>query len=334
MKRILLLICGLFVINQTIAQVKLEASLDSSRILIGDQTSLQLKLTQQPTWDALMPIKFDLGEQLEILDQTLTDTLPSSNGDLITTKKLIITAWDSGQVRIPPIPVAFKNPNSNTIDTIYSRPLFLNVNTLAITDSAALKPIKDILKESATFEDYQMYFILAGVLLAMAIFIRYFMRKRPKPAPTVPMEVIQPPHEIALEKLFKLSKEELWQKGEVKQYQSRLTQIIREYVGKRYNILALEATTFDIIQNVKDRLTSEQATKLREILEIADLVKFAKAKPPLEINQRFMDDAVQFVRETKFVPILTRDPETNIRTNGGFKGVDLNVNKDLTKGND
>ena len=69
-------------------------------------------------------------------------------------------------------------------------------------------------------------------------------------------------------------------------------------------------------------------------MEIADLVKFAKAKPPLEINQRFMDDAVQFVRETKFVPILTRDPETNFGTNEGVKGIDLNVNKDLTKGND
>ena len=64
-----------------------------------------------------------------------------------------------------------------------------------------------------------------------------------------------------------------------------------------------------IIDKLKDKLTTEQITKLRKTLEIADLVKFAKAKPPLEINQEFMDDAVQFVRETKYIPLLNRNKE-------------------------
>lgn len=310
MKRILLLIGCWCVMSQVLGQVKLEATLDSSRLLIGDQTFLRLKLTQKPTWNALMPTKINLGEQIEVLNETLTDTLPSDNGDLITTKGLLITTFDSGKVKVPPIPVAFKNPNSGTIDTIYSRPLFMNVGTVALTDSSALKPIKDILEEAANWSDYMMYFIVFGVLVILGALIWYFVNRKNKPKELPPPPpVIIPPHEIALEKLFKLNKAELWQKGEVKQYQSQLTEIIREYVGDRYNILAMESTTYEIIEKLKDRLTTEQTTKLREILEIADLVKFAKAKPPLEINQRFMDDAVKFVRETKYVPLLNRDKE-------------------------
>ena len=304
MKRILLLIGCWCMMSQVIGQVKLEATLDSSRILIGDQTFLRLKLTQKPIWDALMPKKIDLGEQIEVLDETLTDTLQSDNGDIITVKGLLITTFDSGQVKLPRIPVAFKNPNTGTIDTIYSRPLYMNVGTVALTDSSALKPIKDIIGEVANLSDYMMYFIILGILLLVGAIIWYLMTRKPKQDLEVPPPVIIPPHEIALEKLFKLSKQELWQKGEIKLYQSQLTEIIREYVGNRYNILAMESTTYEIVDKLKDKLTTEQTTKLRETLEIADLVKFAKAKPPVEINQRFMDDAVQFVRETKYVSLL------------------------------
>ena len=311
MKRILLLIGCWCIMSQIFGQVKLEATLDSSRLLIGDHTMLRLKLTQKPTWDALMPNKITLGEEVEVLNETLTDTLPSDNGDLITIKSLLITTFDSGQVKIPPIPVAFKNPNTGTIDTIYSRPIFMNVSTMAtaLTDSAQMKEIKDIIGEVANFSDYMMYFIIFGILVLVGLVIWYFMTRKKKEELPLPPPVIIPPHEIALEKLFNLNKEELWQKGEIKLYQSQLTEIIREYVGNRYNILAMESTTYEIIDKLKDKLTTEQTTKLRKTLEIADLVKFAKAKPPVEINQEFMDDAIQFVRETKYVSILNRNKE-------------------------
>jgi hypothetical protein len=299
MKKILLLICWC-IASQAFGQVKLEATLDSSRLLIGDQTYLRLKLTQKPNWTAFMPDKFDLGKQIEIIDETKLDTLPSENGDFITVKSLLITTFDSGQVKVPPIAVAFKNPNTGTIDTVYSRPLFIHVSTVALTDSSTLKPIKDIFLEKATFEDYVIYFIIFGVLVVVGALIWYFfIRKKEEKALPPPPAILPEAHEIALEKLYQLSKEELWQKGEVKQYQSQLTEIIREYIGERYHILAMKSTTFEIIQQLKDKLSTEQTTKLREILEIADLVKFAKAKPPLEINQRFMDDAVKFVKDTR-----------------------------------
>lgn len=58
------------------------------------------------------------------------------------------------------------------------------------------------------------------------------------------------PHELALQKLVALQQQKLWQKGDVKPYQSELTFIIREYLENRFNIQALESTTDEIVQNL------------------------------------------------------------------------------------
>ena len=145
------------------------------------------------------------------------------------------------------------------------------------------------------------YLITAGVLLVIGLIIWWLMRRGQKQSEApIPPPVIRPAHEIALEQLSLLRHEELWQKGEIKSYQSRLTDIIREYIERRYNVLALESTTFEIIAFLKDKnISTELKTKLREMLEVADLVKFAKAKPPENIHEKLMDDAVNFVKTTR-----------------------------------
>lgn len=44
---------------------------------------------------------------------------------------------------------------------------------------------------------------------------------------------------------------------------------------------------------------------LKEILQIADLVKFAKATPQDDIHSIFMDRAVEFIKNTKEADILS-----------------------------
>ena len=108
-----------------------------------------------------------------------------------------------------------------------------------------------------------------------------------------------PPHEIALEKLKKLEEEKLWQKGEVKLFHSNTTEIIREYIEQRFSIPALESTTDEILDNFKKvDLNGELKNILREMLVLADLVKFAKAKPLPDENEKTLQWAYQFVRET------------------------------------
>ncbi len=302
MKKIILLFLIVSLTTLAFGQIKLEAKLDSSHILIGDQTRVHLILTKNPSWNAEFPTDFKLGDSIEVLDISLVDTIGISP-NLILQQHLTITTFDSGRVKIPSIPLTYKHPTSEAVQTIKTRPLFLNVATIAVTDSSTLSPIKTILEEAKTLEDYMAYIITAGVLAVAGLLIWFLVRRRKPDEEEVLPPVVRPPHEIALEKLFTLKKAELWQKGEVKAYQSQLTETVREYIEKRYEIPALESTTFEIVQFLKDKdISTDLKTRLREMLDIADLVKFAKAKPSQNIHSKLMEDAVRFVRETLYIP--------------------------------
>jgi hypothetical protein len=92
----------------------------------------------------------------------------------------------------------------------------------------------------------------------------------------------------------------LWQQGHIKEYQSSLTDIIRTYLKDRYGVEAMEMTTDELSQALRQTGFDQQyKDSLREILQVADLVKFAKATPDENIHQIFMDKAVDFVMNTK-----------------------------------
>jgi len=172
-------------------------------------------------------------------------------------------------------------------------------------DSLNIAPIKNIISEPTNLSDYLIYFILLGAALLLGLIYwlvtKYWVNRNAE-QDFVPIEeeIILPPHVLALQKLADLGDEKLWQQGEVKKYQSELTYIIREYLEGRYSIAALESTTNEIINQLRTTLNEPQhQTSLQRILQVADLVKFAKAKPDESVHASFLREAEEFVHETK-----------------------------------
>ena len=103
-----------------------------------------------------------------------------------------------------------------------------------------------------------------------------------------------------MQRLDNLKRRQLWEQGMEKEYFTLLTDILREYLEKRFGINAMEMTTKEII----DSLSSNQEVKekrgyMRDILDVADFVKFAKVRPLPEDNIAAFDNARRFVEETK-----------------------------------
>jgi len=124
---------------------------------------------------------------------------------------------------------------------------------------------------------------------------------------------VAPPkaHEVALEKLQLLRAKELWQQGKIKEYQSELTYIVREYLEERFEIQALESTTVEIVQELEQKdITEEHKTELTDMFRMADMVKFAKATPPVEVQSTLLNKAIQFVEKTKQEVIV--EPENSV----------------------
>lgn len=174
-----------------------------------------------------------------------------------------------------------------------------NVN---YADSLSLNPIKDIFEEPVHWSDYTIH-ALIFLAVVMLIYLIYRFRKKANTSTAVTdiaEEVKRPAHDIALEALKSLADKRLWQQGQIKSYQTQLTSIIRQYLNDRYGINAEKMTTEDIIL-ATDRvsLTDQHKKTLRQILNVADLVKFARALPEDKIHSEFMELSVRFVQDTR-----------------------------------
>jgi hypothetical protein len=142
---------------------------------------------------------------------------------------------------------------------------------------------------------------LGFVALGLAVF--YFIYKRkPKLKETQRYDQKIPAHIQAIKELDILESEKLWQNGKVKEYYSRLTDILRLYLERRFSFPALESTTSEIMEQIKVILSgSDILLNLRFVLELADLVKFAKNIPLPEENSRVMELSRNIVEST--IPI-------------------------------
>jgi len=287
------------------AQITANAALDSTDLLIGDQVQLrvQVKHSADIQVNDLDVSVLENAEGFEVNQVSAWDTL----GTGLLQKNIIIQSFDSGYHFIPPIPVQYnRNGESQKVTT---RQLAFSVNTIA-RDSLELAPIKPIEEEARKLEDY--IWLIAGILAIALIIgvVRYFMKRKEGEITTIVPEIKLPAHELALQQLAALKAEKLWQSGEVKAYHSRLTRIIREYLENRYSIQALEMTTHQILDQLASLdFDASWRDRLQEMLQAADLVKFAKATPAVEFHERMMEYAEQFVEETKKVEIVEEREE-------------------------
>jgi len=301
---LLLLFISFFYVN-TQAQVSVAALLDSTSILIGDQTDLHLRVTapsnvrlQFPTVTAQ-----ELGD-LEIVKINPPDTLQTTANQITVQQNITVTAFDSGFYRIPEL--AFKSGNR----TLYSKPLELQVLTLQI-DSTFIVPIKPIRNVPITMREIAT---MIGTLLAIAALVTlliWWLKRRNQKDPEPEPVYVPPAHIPALEKLNLLEKEKLWQQDKTKEYYTRLTYVFREYLENRYGVNALESTTDEILGWLRrEKFSDDLTTKLRNTLQASDLVKFAKSKPGVDIHQNALDTAYEFIHATK--KSLTEEDEAQL----------------------
>jgi len=305
--KIIVFLTVFFALSNVEAQVEVAAAVDSTNMLIGDQLKLHITASL-PTGTRIEQLDltpFKSEEEMEVVEEGAWDTV-QQNGMLHLQKDLTFTIFDTGYYWIPELPLTYLQNGVSSIASTQRIPISVGtVQLVADSMQVELAPIKGIIKEQANWQDYLPY-ILGLLGLAAIIGIFYFMNKRKdKETAPPPPEIIIPAHEVALTALTQLKSEQLWQKGDIKTYQSKLTYIIREYLENRYEIPALESTTDEIQRSLKKvDFDTSWKEKLSNILQVADLVKFAKAEPPADFHERVWEEAENFVRATKKVEKL------------------------------
>ena len=286
----------------TILALVVSAAIDSTTLFIGDQTDLHLRATCEVGEQVQMPV---LSEQLipgiEIIDRTIVDTTTLQDGRVQYNQYLTLTSFQDSLFYIEPL--AFVSGN----DTVWSESLMLNVVQPFEMDSTdmAITDIKGIYNAPIWW-----WGILRWVLLALAIagigvggyyLITYLCsRYGDAPAIAVPTEPLRPAEEVALEKLDAIREEKIWQSGQVKEYHTQLTDVVREYIARRFEVSSTEQTSDETLRAMRGLLTDKKELydNLRKMLTLADLVKFAKWTTTPDENEISLRNAYTFVKET------------------------------------
>ncbi|KPK80221.1 MAG: hypothetical protein AMS27_17300 [Bacteroides sp. SM23_62_1] len=289
--------------------VEILAELDTNMITIGDQFRLNLSINQPAGMDVIFPVIRDtVMKEIEVLQEFKTDTTLLDKNQLELKKSYLLTCFDSGLYEIPPLP--FRLSFDNWTDTVFSNPMYLLVFTVPL--DSTIRDIKTPVAVPVSFTEILPYLLIGVGILALAYFVIYYLRKRKRKEPVFAFTRPQdPPHVIALRELDELREAKLWQRNEFKVYYTRLTEIIRTYIERRFAIPAMEQTTYDILQSWKEAgmYDPELNDMLKQLLNLADLVKFAKEKPLPTDNEINMDNAYVFVKKTRPVVIIPEDAE-------------------------
>ncbi|MBU1299567.1 MAG: hypothetical protein KJ963_06515 [Bacteroidetes bacterium] len=278
--------------------VVVSARIDTNNILIGDQVNLHINLEYPKNAKITWPQIPDLLEGFEIINRT-QPVSTQSNQKIIEKSVFTITAFDTGIFIVPPLTFVYSLQNDTTHYFASTSPLLVRVHSVGVDTTAEIKDIKPPLSVPITLAELLPYLI--GIVVAgLIIYLIYYLKKRKK---TDFIEIFskpkRPAHEVALESLQSLEAEKLWQRGEVKLYHSKLSDIIRIYIENRFDINAMESTTGEILVDLHSiNLNGNLTDSLREMLTLADLVKFAKAQPLPNENDLSLKIAYEFVQRT------------------------------------
>lgn len=274
---------------------------DSSKILLGDQINLNLTAKVPLAVSVQFPnLKDTLTAKVLIIKDLGIDST-SKDGIVTLSKKYLITSFDSGLYTIPQLP--FIISNKNTTDTIWSSLSYLTVNSVPADSINNIYDIKDPYRIPLTFAEIWPWLAGAIVFVLLIILLLYYLKRKKEHKPFLKqLKPIEPAHIIALRELGKLKNENLWQKGQVKLFYSRLTEIIRTYLEQRFSIMAMEMTSSEILQCIHGVLQPESLNDdLYKLLSIADMVKFAKTVPLPDDNDRSLKNSYAFVEATKLI---------------------------------
>jgi hypothetical protein len=214
-----------------------------------------------------------------------------------STNQVRIAIFEAGEFLLP----APRLQGADSAAVVYGRPVIVFVRNPVPPqqiDSLSLRPIRDIHREPAHWTDYIWYLMVLAVIILLLLAYWWWKRKpktvRPEPAPPA-----IPAWEAALSRLHEQERQELWQQGMIKEYQDQLTTILRSYLEDRFGIAAPELTTDEITSTLSlEGMPSELVQEVRDVLQVADLVKFARATPEDDIHSRFMQRTIRFVNHT------------------------------------
>lgn len=285
----------------------ISAKLDSTHVLMGKTIGLHISVVQDREVNGLMLnlVADTLNAKVEIADKGKADTTALDNNRIQINRDITLQAFDPGTYQLPAILYVVGRDTLRSKET-----LTLTVDSIKVDPQGKIKDFKPVAEAPFKLLDWVPDFIsdywwawLAGLLLLAFGLYAYFKWYKKGINPLKPVKKRLPPYEEAMQALSNLKSRNLWQNGQEKEYYTTLTDILRVYIDRRFGINAVEMTSTQIMDKIRQNEDAHIAKEqLNNVLEIADFVKFANMHTLADDNEIAFQRAVNFVEQTKPLP--------------------------------
>lgn len=331
-KRIILFaILGVLVPQVSAQLVTIETKLDTNAIDIGRRAELKFIVTKRISDTILLPFFSDtLSDGIEIIGTPSIDSAGIDGVNNRVEQILQITSFEEGMHYIEPQPFVLKSGFG--ADTIYSKDNYIKVVGVALDTTGVIRDIANVEHVKRTFKDVLPIIIIVLVLTLIAVIVFIILPRFKKTLTAEEEEILrEPAHIIALRELDKLKAQKLWQQDKLKEYYSRLTGVVRKYLENQFSVQAMEETTNEILRDVRLRGldTKLNMNDLEGLLNLADLIKFAKGKADPEENIEHIENAYKLIKGTQE---LTQRSHTSVKVDENdeflkfvFSGIEKSV---------
>lgn len=264
------------------SSISLKAEIDKAAITIGERVEYRVTITHEPSVQILSQIAPPQIHPFEVKE--VHDFSEKQGKQIVEGRRFVLTTYELGEFILEPFSIQYRTGGGEP-KTLRTNRLFITVRSVDTSD----KPKTDIRNVKGTLELKHRWGWLGYLFLCLAGFgggfYFWWQRKHRGQTEGPPEEPELSPEDQALFELNRLFDSDLLSRGKMKEYFFKLSEILRRYFERRFEMAAIESTTSEILRDLKIKeLPLSLRQKIQDVLEVADWVKFAKWKPsPTEI---------------------------------------------------
>lgn len=301
MKRIFIFIILTVCTLASMAQVSVEAKIDSLEMVIGQQTDVTVAVTakegDQVEFPNFKPLQ-QIIPGVEIVESGPMTTSGKSDGSCLFQRNYTLTSFDGKLYYLPPFAVKV-NGKEYKSKSLALKVLEIEVDTTNVDKFFGPKDVQD---NPFSWQEWSVIFWLSLIMLAMISITYYlYLRLRDNKPIVAKIRIIKRllPHQKAMKEIEAIKADKMVMSENQKEYYTKLTDTLRKYIEERYGFRAMEMTSSEIIDRLTETQDSQALDELRLLFNTADLVKFAKYSTLINENDMNLVNAIEFINKTK-----------------------------------
>lgn len=287
--------------------IQVNAEVDRAFTTIGDPIQYVLKISHSPDYTINRIDSSEAWRDFEVKNDKKSQK--KEGNLLIDVQETTLISFALGEYVLAPIKVIYSNSGGEVKEAL-SNALYVTVESV----DKGQKASEDIagVKGVVSFSYRRWFWILVSLLVIAGLGGYWWYKNREKITLFKPRDLSLPPHEEAYRALHELMDSDLLKRQQYKTYYFLLSQIIKHYLERRFQILAAESTTSELMMRLREiDLEGDNRNLIKNLMDSSDLVKFAKYIPEIPEIQKHNSTAKEIIDKTKPIVISEITPPVN-----------------------